>query len=84
MMVPLTESLYVEGLVHEKEKILVDIGTGYFAEVRSLKCTLMHRARRKMSLIARKSQSGRAKRCSCECREHASKPLTFVREEFKL
>lgn len=33
MMVPLTESLYVEGYVHEKDKILVDIGTGYFAEV---------------------------------------------------
>eukprot|EP00892_Ulva_mutabilis_P010627 jgi/Ulvmu1/7937/UM004_0170.1 len=32
MMVPLTESLYVEGFVHEKDKILVDIGTGYFAE----------------------------------------------------
>jgi hypothetical protein len=33
MMVPLTESVYVEGFVHEKDKILVDIGTGYFAEV---------------------------------------------------
>lgn len=33
MMVPLTESLYVEGFVYEKDKILVDIGTGYFAEV---------------------------------------------------
>lgn len=33
MMVPLTESLYVEGFVHEKDKILVDVGTGYFAEV---------------------------------------------------
>ena len=38
MMVPLTESLYVEGYVHEKDKILVDIGTGYFAEV----CTQNH------------------------------------------
>ena len=35
MMVPLTESLYVEGFVHQKDKILVDIGTGYFAEVRA-------------------------------------------------
>jgi hypothetical protein len=34
MMVPLTESLYVEGYVHDKDKILVEIGTGYFAEVR--------------------------------------------------
>jgi prefoldin subunit 5 len=34
MMVPLTESLYVSGQVHEPETVLVDIGAGYYAEVR--------------------------------------------------
>jgi prefoldin subunit 5 len=34
MMVPLTESLYVSGQVHDKEKVLVELGAGYYAEVR--------------------------------------------------
>ena len=33
IMVPLTESLYVAGHVHQKDTLLVDIGTGYYAEV---------------------------------------------------
>lgn len=36
MLVPLTESLYVSGRVHNKDRILVDIGTGYYAEVLTL------------------------------------------------
>jgi prefoldin subunit 5 len=39
MMVPLTESLYVSGQVHEKDTVLVEIGAGYYAEVRPL-CAL--------------------------------------------
>ena len=32
IMVPLTASLYVPGTVTDTEKVLVDIGTGYFVE----------------------------------------------------
>lgn len=33
MLLPLTGSLYVTGRVASVEKVIVDIGTGYFAEV---------------------------------------------------
>lgn len=33
MLVPLTASLYVPGTLDDAEKVLVDIGTGFFAEV---------------------------------------------------
>lgn len=33
MLVPLTESLYVPGLVHQKDTVLVELGAGYYAEV---------------------------------------------------
>lgn len=33
MLVPLTASLYVSGTLDDSEKILVDVGTGYFIEV---------------------------------------------------
>lgn len=36
-MLPLTPSLYVNGNVASTEKVLVDIGTGYFIEVRELR-----------------------------------------------
>lgn len=32
-MVPLTGSMYVPGKLADTEKVLIDIGTGYFAEV---------------------------------------------------
>jgi prefoldin alpha subunit len=32
MMIPVTESLYVPGKVGKTDKVLVDIGTGYFVE----------------------------------------------------
>ncbi|CAA0821600.1 Probable prefoldin subunit 5 [Striga hermonthica] len=32
MLVPLTASLYVPGMLDESEKVLVDVGTGYFIE----------------------------------------------------
>jgi len=32
VMVPLTSSLYVPGTLEDVDKVLVDIGTGYFAE----------------------------------------------------
>jgi prefoldin alpha subunit len=35
MMVPLTESLYAPGLLGATDKVLLDIGTGYFVEVRA-------------------------------------------------
>jgi prefoldin alpha subunit len=34
--VPLTESLYVPGYLDDAEKVLVDVGTGYFIEVSKL------------------------------------------------
>jgi hypothetical protein len=34
IMLPLTSSLYVSGEVEDVEKVLVDVGTGYFVEVR--------------------------------------------------
>lgn len=33
MLVPLTASLYVPGMLDDSEKVLVDVGTGYFIEV---------------------------------------------------
>ncbi|CAA0814806.1 Probable prefoldin subunit 5 [Striga hermonthica] len=32
MLMPLTASLYVPGLLDDAEKVLVDVGTGYFIE----------------------------------------------------
>ncbi|KAL6543934.1 Prefoldin subunit 5 [Orobanche gracilis] len=32
MLVPLTASLYVPGMLDDAEKVLVDVGTGYFIE----------------------------------------------------
>ena len=34
MMVPLTDSLYAPGKLGSTDKVLLDIGTGYFVEVR--------------------------------------------------
>lgn len=36
MLVPLTASLYVPGTLDDAEKVLVDVGTGYFIEVSTL------------------------------------------------
>lgn len=33
ILVPLTASLYVPGSLDDAEKVLVDVGTGYFIEV---------------------------------------------------
>ncbi|RRT79317.1 hypothetical protein BHM03_00022925 [Ensete ventricosum] len=33
LLVPLTASLYVPGTLDDSEKVLVDVGTGYFIEV---------------------------------------------------
>lgn len=33
MLVPLTASLYVPGTLDDADKVLVDVGTGYFIEV---------------------------------------------------
>ncbi|XP_042985277.1 probable prefoldin subunit 5 isoform X2 [Carya illinoinensis] len=37
MLVPLTASLYVPGTLDDADKVLVDVGTGYFIEVASKK-----------------------------------------------
>ena len=34
MLVPLTQSVYVAGELADTERVLLDIGTGYFMEVR--------------------------------------------------
>lgn len=34
MLLPLTQSLYVNGKIGATDKVMIDIGTGYFAEVR--------------------------------------------------
>ena len=35
MLVPLTQSLYAPGKLGDTGKVLIDIGTGYFVEVRA-------------------------------------------------
>ena len=32
ILVPLTSSLYVKGKLEDREKVLVDVGTGFFVE----------------------------------------------------
>jgi hypothetical protein len=46
MMVPLTESLYAPGALGSTEKVLLDIGTGYFVEVRAQKASAQKSERR--------------------------------------
>uniref|UniRef100_A0A803MNU5 F-box domain-containing protein n=1 Tax=Chenopodium quinoa TaxID=63459 RepID=A0A803MNU5_CHEQI len=36
MLVPLTASLYVPGTLDDADKVLIDVGTGYFVETRAL------------------------------------------------
>ena len=38
MMIPLASALYVAAELAVPEKVLVDIGTGYFSEVRRAPC----------------------------------------------
>lgn len=38
VMVPLTESVYVPGTLREPDRLLVDLGTGYYAEKSSKEC----------------------------------------------
>jgi hypothetical protein len=40
VLLPLTESLYISGAMESVEKVLIDIGTGYFVEVRPLAARL--------------------------------------------
>jgi prefoldin alpha subunit len=32
MLIPITESMYVHGVVHETKRPIIELGTGYFAE----------------------------------------------------
>lgn len=34
MLVPLTSSMYAEGTVSQPDRVLLDIGTGYYLEVK--------------------------------------------------
>ncbi len=36
MLLPLTESLYVSGVLESVESVLLEAGTGYYVEVRSM------------------------------------------------
>ncbi len=51
MLVPLTQSLYVPGELADTNHVLVDIGTGYFVEVRGIVRTLGIPAKRSCSAI---------------------------------
>lgn len=33
LLLPLTQSLYVNGTIAQPDKVMIDIGTGYFVEV---------------------------------------------------
>jgi hypothetical protein len=39
-MIPLTSSLYVSGTLDSTDKVLVDIGTGYYVEVCHVRLSL--------------------------------------------
>lgn len=38
MLLPLSQSLYVEGKLADADNVLLDIGTGYYLEVRTRRC----------------------------------------------
>jgi prefoldin alpha subunit len=38
VLLPLTESLYVSGSLESVERVLVEVGTGYYVEVRRAQC----------------------------------------------
>ncbi|KAL4924378.1 prefoldin subunit 5 [Aspergillus undulatus] len=45
ILVPLTSSLYVKGRLTEREKVLVDVGTGYFVEKTAAKAIEFYEAK---------------------------------------
>jgi len=49
VMVPLTSSLYVPGKIHEPNKLLVELGTGFYAEKSSKDCSAF--LQRKLKLV---------------------------------
>eukprot|EP01026_Neomeris_dumetosa_P084039 TRINITY_DN98085_c0_g1_i1.p2 TRINITY_DN98085_c0_g1~~TRINITY_DN98085_c0_g1_i1.p2 ORF type:complete len:160 (-),score=21.89 TRINITY_DN98085_c0_g1_i1:306-785(-) len=52
VLVPLSESLYVQGEVHSNDRVLIDIGTGYFVEQSTEKG--IDYCRRKVKLLREK------------------------------
>lgn len=38
LLLPLTSSLYVSGTLESADQVLVDVGTGYYVEVRAVAC----------------------------------------------
>ncbi|KAL4947701.1 Prefoldin [Aspergillus filifer] len=45
ILVPLTSSLYVKGKLADREKVLVDVGTGYFVEKTAAKAVEFYEAK---------------------------------------
>ncbi|GJN20915.1 hypothetical protein PR202_gb08352 [Eleusine coracana subsp. coracana] len=53
ILVPLTASLYVPGSLDDAEKVLVDVGTGYFIEVTfSVAIVFMHEWHLKIAILS--------------------------------
>ena len=55
VLVPLTSSLYVSGTLGNPDNVMVDIGTGYYVEVRSEKTT-QNNASRQQRLLTHSPQ----------------------------
>jgi hypothetical protein len=59
MLVPLTASLYAAGTLTNPESILVDVGTGYYIEVKEQYTNVPYLAVAVMLLVRKTSKSGR-------------------------
>ena len=55
MLVPLTQSLYVPGILCDTDKLLVELGTGYYLEKSQQGATEM--IDRKISLVSKNAES---------------------------
>ena len=55
MLVPLTQSLYVPGMLCDTDKLLVELGTGYYIEKSQQGATEM--IERKISLVSKNAES---------------------------
>mmetsp|Transcript_15602 Transcript_15602/g.23634 ORF Transcript_15602/g.23634 Transcript_15602/m.23634 type:complete len:163 (-) Transcript_15602:976-1464(-) len=55
VMVPLTSSLYVPGRVRDSQKLLVELGTGFYAEKSSKDCSAF--LQRKLKLVDANSEN---------------------------
>jgi hypothetical protein len=53
ILVPLTSSLYVKGKLADREKVLVDVGTGFYVEKVFFLITISFRTFQKLMIILR-------------------------------